>query len=91
MREPPFEHCDHCPLTIRLLDACPVTPFYELYKEQGLSFLLNLDMLYELVLVLASLAPWIFSLFLFYKLVTKRDVRYMIRSGTHLAAHMLIS
>lgn len=85
MRQPPLEHCNHCPLAIKLMDACPITPFLELDPKAILS---DPELLYELVMVLASLVPWLFAVFLFYKLVTKRDLRYLVRTLTHLLAHM---
>lgn len=30
MRLPPFDHCNDCPLLIKLMDACPLSPFWDI-------------------------------------------------------------
>ena len=83
-REPPFDHCGHCPFIIHMMDACPLTPFF---KETQIY---DLDKVIELFMVLVSLCPWIFSAYLFFKLVKERSLKTLIRCASHLIAHMYI-
>ncbi|CAK84868.1 unnamed protein product (macronuclear) [Paramecium tetraurelia] len=88
MRKPPFEHCLDCPIIIKLMDACPLSPFWQIFQEEGFGGLADATLLYELFMVIISLVPWISGLILGILLLKRRDMRSLIRAGTHLCAHI---
>lgn len=71
------------------MDACPLSPFWQIIKEDGIIALFtDVNLFYELFMVIISLTPWIYGLILGILLLKRRDLRSLIRAGTHLLAHM---